>query len=206
MRNSHGIRNNSSWGTPPAVFALLCATALVPSQAAFLKPDGGGATAVQSATAQDPEQKMPFGEEDLKEKKVEGKYKFSAIPDFKQIADPTALATINRVNMSLGQGKYAGLLKIASVGVENRNHRALKSLRLRWRMVSADEPQEVLLEGSTPLFEVTVGPQASKVVEIPHIFYNRVVKPILKDGELHGDYRLVISVSDARFEDGTVRE
>lgn len=174
-----------------------------PRQTAFLKVGYGGPAVAQSAAAQDPEREMPFSEKDLKEKKVDGEYKFSAIPELKQVHDPGALVIINRVNASAGRGKYAGLLKIASVGVENRNHRAVKSLRLKWRMVSAENPQQALLEGGTPLFAVTISPQSSKVIEVPHVFFNRIVKPLLKNNELHGNYHLVISVSDALFEDGT---
>lgn len=188
MKNSHGIRDGYSWATLPVIFVLLCATAFVPNT-------------VQ--TQDKKEKKKVFTDEDLKVEKIGGKWKLQTSPDFKQADDPSAPVIITYVNMFFGQGKYAGLVKILEAKIENRSQKLTQSIQLRWVIVSPEEPETVLLEGLKSFPEVRVEANSTSLVDIPPVYFNKIVKPLLKDGGLTGTFRLMVGVEEVRFADGT---
>ena len=147
--------------------------------------------------------KEVFSDEDLKEKKVEGEWTAIAAPDLKQLSDATSPVAVSMVTSSAGRGKFLGLMKLPEVILDNRGDSALVSARLGWAVVP-DGQEAALLEGETPFFKARVGAGASAKVDIPHIFFNRIIKPLLKEGKLNGTYRIVVRVQEARFANGSV--
>jgi hypothetical protein len=189
MKNSLGMRNGFSWGTLLAVFALLCASAAAPN----------------TVHTQDiKEKKKVFTDEDLKLEKIRGKWTLQTGPDFMQANDPSAPVVITYVNMFFGHGKYAGLVKILEAKIENRSPKLTRSVQLRWLIVSPEEPETVLLEGLIPFPEVRVEANSTSLVDIPPVYFNKLVRPLLKDGELTGTFRLMVGIQEVRFADGTV--
>lgn len=161
-------------------------------------------TTVVSQTVQPPVKKEVFSDEDLKEKKVGGKWTFSARPDLEQKNDPSTPLVVKGVATFSGQGKYTGLHKIRMVEIQNRSLKAVQSLQLRWTIAAAEDLGMALLEGFTPPFNAMVEADKTETLSIPPIFFNQIIKPLLKDGELHGDIYIVVGAQEVRFTDGSV--
>jgi hypothetical protein len=181
---------------PWAVMLSLCAALL--------------ADAALAEQSQAPQERQVFTEDDLAVQKVRGKWDVSARPDFEQKNDPSAPVVVEGLSTYSGGGKYVGLHKIKTVEVRNRSQQAVASLQLSWAVHTAVEqggffaPGAVVLEGSTPFFDVKVAPLGFRRAEIPPIFFNKIIKPLLKNGELHGGFYVVVGVREVRFADGSL--
>lgn len=89
--------------------------------------------------------------------------------------------------------------------IQNRSQKVLEAVQLRWAISNKEDPETILLEGVMPFFEVRVEPFSEPVLtDIPPIYFNKLVKPLLKDGELNAHVLLMVGVQEARFADGTV--
>jgi hypothetical protein len=148
------------------------------------------------------EKKEVFTDEDLKVEVIKGRWSAQSDLDEKQFNDPSVLVYVKGVNMFWGRGKFLGRMKIPEVVLENRSPRQASSLRLRWAITSQDEPDVVLLEGVTPLFEARINPYSVARVDIPEIYFNKILKPLRKEEELNGRFRLVLGVQAVQFSDG----
>lgn len=154
--------------------------------------------------AQDKEKKKVFTDEDLKVDTFKGKWRAQCLYDANQIYDPSVPVYVKAINMFWGIDKYLGRMKVPEVTLENRSYRVTQSVQLRWVLVSVEDPEVVLLKGLTPFFEAQVNPESSSSVDIPEIYFNKILKPLVKNGELNGHFRLVIGVQEVRFSDGQV--
>lgn len=165
--------------------------------------DKASAASVSPQTAQlPPEEKDVFIDEDLKEEKIQGQWMIASKPDSDQLNDPATPVVVKAVATYSGQGKYRGLTKIRKVEVQNRSDRFTQSLMLRWFIVNVENADPILLEGLTPLFDARIEPSTTQIVDIPHIFFNRVIKPLRKEGELNGIFYIVVGVQEVHFSDG----
>jgi hypothetical protein len=185
MRNSHAVRLGFASGFCAATLILLCATAASPNP------------------PQVRDKKKVFTEEDLKVDKLRGKAMVAAMVDWGQINDPSSQAVVSAINTASGQSQYVGRIKITQVKISNRSPKIIRAVQLRWAITDRGEPPAVLLEGTTPFFDVLIKPRAKPAVEIPPIYLNKVVKPLLKGGELNGDLHIVVGVQEVRFADGS---
>ena len=157
-------------------------------------------------TNQDNEEKKKevFTDEDLKVEKVPGKWMLVSSVDLNQANDYSVPVIIAAIKTVYGQGKYLGRIKMVEAKIENRSQKLIQSIQIRWSIVRHEEPDTVLLEGLMPLMEVQIEPFSSPpVVDIPPIYFNKIVKPLLKDGELNGHLRLIVGINEVRFADGT---
>jgi hypothetical protein len=143
-----------------------------------------------------------FTDDDLKEEQVRGKWKLGSSADLKQPQDPSVPVVLAYTVTFYGQGKYTGRLKISEAKIENRSPKPTQSLQLRWFIVNREEPEAVMLEGLMPSFEVRIEPYSASEVDIPPIYFNKIVKPLLKDGELNGNLLLMVGVQEVQFADG----
>ena len=90
------------------------------------------------------------------------------------------------------------------VKIENRSQKILQSVQIRWTIAHKDEPDVVLLEGVMPSTDARIEPfNPPTGVNIPHLYVNKIVKPLLKEGELNGHILLTLGIQEARFVDGT---
>jgi hypothetical protein len=172
---------------------LLCAALTVSSE-----------TQTNSSAGQANDKKEDFTDDDLKVEKVPGKWMLMTSVDLRQGQDPSAPVILVAVKTVYGQGKYLGRVKVPQVKIENRSQKILQSVQIRWTIAHKDEPDVVLLEGVMPSTDARIEPfNPPTVVNIPHVYFNKVVKPLLKEGELSGHILLTLGIQEARFVDGT---
>lgn len=190
MKSSRIFNGSPAPAILAALFILLLQTLAVPSLAV---PN----------TVQDKVEKKVFTDEDLTVEKLGGRWGAQTALDLKQAYDPTVPVFVKFLNTFYGKDKYLGLIKVSEAELENRSSRLTRAAQLRWIIVSVDNPEAVVLEGLTPFFEVQIEPYSVKRMDIPEIYFNKIVKPLLKDGEISGHLRLVVGVQEVRFADGT---
>lgn len=127
------------------------------------------------------------------------------MPDLKLANDPSVPVVVTTVRTFYGQGPYVGRVKVMEAKIQSRGPKATQSVLLRWQIVNLDEPDKVLLEGFTPEFEARVEAHgALQMDNISTIYFNKIVRPLLRDGELSGPLQLVVAVHEVRFADETV--
>lgn len=147
------------------------------------------------------EERDVFVDADLREEKVPGEWSVASRPDWTQEFEPSNPVVVKAVYTYAGRGKFAGLVKIRKVEVENRTADFVESLNLRWFLVN-DGGGRVLAQGSTPAFGARLRPKSMRLLDIPHIYFNRIVKPVSKGGELRGKFFVVVGVEEVRFATG----
>lgn len=160
-------------------------------------------TSAIANTVQKKEKKQVFTDEDLQVEKIGGKGTISTLPDIKQVHDYSVPVVVTYINTLYGQGKHAGRVKILEAKIENRVQKLTQSIQLRWLIVTHEDPANVLLEGVTPFLEAQIETNRASLVDIPPIYFNKIIKPLLKEGELNGNLKLVVGIQEARFADGT---
>ena len=192
MNASSSNRKNVVAGIRLIVLVLLYAAAAVPISA---QTDGNAGQA-------DKGRKEIFTDDDLKVEILKGRWSALSSFDEKQLNDLSVPVYVKGINMFWGRGKYIGRMKIPEVVLENRSPRQTSAVQLRWTIASQDNPDAILLEGVTPLFDARINPYSRARVDIPEIYFNKILKPLRKDGELNGQFKLVLGVQEVRFTDG----
>jgi hypothetical protein len=148
--------------------------------------------------------KEVFTREDLKVEKIPGKWMLATSVDLKQFYDSSVPVVVAAMKTSYGQGEYLGRVKVDEAKIENRSQKSIESIQLRWAIRKADEPDTVLLEGVMLPIQVQIEPfKVPLVIDIPPIYFNKIVKPLLKEGELSGHLELVVGMQGVKFADGT---
>lgn len=195
MKTSFIDQNNPVFRLLAAGLLLLCAASAMPNSAQ-----------TDSSTGQaGKEKKEYFDDEDLKVEPVAGKWRLGTILDVKQGYDPSVPVIVAGFNTVYGHGKYSGRVKIPEMEIENRSQKVLQSVQLRWVIANNDEPDTILLEGVMPPMQVRIEPfNPPRLRDIPPVYFNKLVKPLLKDGELNFHALLIVGVQEARFADGSV--
>lgn len=194
MKTSFDNRNNLMLGMLAVSLLLLCSASIVPTSARI---EG-------SVRQVDKVKKEDFNDEDLKVEKVTGKWMLVSAVDLKQGQDYSVPVIVAAFKTVYGQGKYLGRVKVPVVKIENRSQKVLQSVQLRWALSNHEEPDTILLEGVMPFKEVRIEPfNPPVVVDIEPIYFNKLVRPLLKDGELNVHMRLTIGMQEARFTDGS---
>jgi hypothetical protein len=155
-------------------------------------------------TAQGGDKKGVFNDDDLKEEKVGGNWALMFTADPGQLGDPSVPVVVRGLTLLTGKDKYLGVSKIKEVKVSNRSSKVVTSLQLRWMIVNPDNFGTVFADGLTPRVEASVEADTIKVIEIPTLYSNRLVKPLTRDGQLYGDFRVLLEVQAASFSDGSV--
>lgn len=195
MKTSSVGRFNTFPITLLMVLTLLCAVETAPPSAA--RAEGAAVRAGQ-------EKKEHFTDEDLKVEPVAGKWMLMTSVDLKQGYDPSVPVIVTYIYTVYGRDKYLRRIKIPEAKIENRSQKVLQSVQLRWMIANHDEPDTILLEGVMPPMEVRIEPFSPPLlVNIEPIYFNKIVKPLLKDGGLSFRVLLTVGIQEARFADGT---
>jgi hypothetical protein len=149
--------------------------------------------------------KKEFNDDDLKVKgeKPRGKWGYGLESDMDQFNDASVPVAVGAIQSLSGGGKYTGVVKIKRLEIKNRSSKAIRSVQLRWKITSLDDPAKVLLEGTTPFVNFWAEASSSKVIEIPTLYTSLLFKPLAKDGELNGQFNLTVGVQEAYFADGS---
>lgn len=95
-----------------------------------------------------------------------------------------------------------GLL-IKRAKVKNRTNKNITSFRFRWFIFQEQDPDAILLEGFSQLVEVPLVAGEVKTVDFPIVKFNKIYKPLEKNGMLNGSYRMEIMAGEISYEDGS---
>lgn len=194
MKTSFINQTNFVLGILAVGLLLLCIASAMPASA---QSDNGMGKASK-------EKKEDFNDEDLKMEPIAGRWRLASLVDVKQGFDPSIPVVVAAFKTVYGQGKYLRRIKVPQVKIENRSQKVLESIQLRWAIANYDEPDTILLEGVMPVMELRIEPFNPPLrVEITPIYFNKIVKPLLKDGELNFHALLIVGVQEAGFADGT---
>ena len=212
--NTHGLRSMLSrrHAVPFTIFSLLAAVFIcgfavntVPSSAEASAGNGRGNQLPPEFNNPNPEKE--FNDDDLKVKdlkKPRGVWDVSIGIDKEQFYNASVPVAVSIVQSLSGRGKYAGVVKVKRLEVKNRSGKVVNSAQLRWKIFHFDDPSKVLLEGTTPFVNFWAEANSAKVIEIPTIHPIHFFNTLAKDGELNGQFKLMIGVQEARFDDGSL--
>ncbi|HEX8651077.1 MAG TPA: hypothetical protein VF708_09550 [Pyrinomonadaceae bacterium] len=95
-----------------------------------------------------------------------------------------------------------GLL-IKRARVKNRTNKNIASFKFRWFIFQEQNPDAILLEGLSPLVEIRLVAGEVKTIDFPIVKFNKIYKPLEKNGILSGDYRLEIMAGEINYDDGS---
>lgn len=159
-------------------------------------------TTTQTEVAQDfdPVEKYEFTKDGPQG--PQGNWVVGAAPDLIQLENPESPVVLLSTRSLVGNGKWVNVA-VAGVTIQNRTNRALKSIRLKWELRTIEEQYSVLLAGYTRDMETQVPAGRERRKKVPFINFGKIVKPLLKDGALNGEFLLAVSVGAVEFEDGT---
>lgn len=98
--------------------------------------------------------------------------------------------------------------KVTNVGLKNTSSKVVSAVKLTWYVSSEQTGNTVLLQGETQPVSLEGGLPIGKsqYVKTPVVSFGRVSKPLLKEGALHGTYRIEVAVTGILYEDGSMWE
>lgn len=96
-------------------------------------------------------------------------------------------------------------LTVEKVRVENFSVKAVAAVRLGWTLTNSQDPQTVLQSGESPLLHVRERIEAGKshVLKQPVVSFAKIHKPLVRQGNLEGNFRLTLAVVEVLYEDDT---
>jgi hypothetical protein len=131
-----------------------------------------------------------------------GDWGVAATADISQSDDANMPVVCSGVQSVLITGKVVNLV-ISKVKLENRSRRPVKEVKLEWLLTTSEDPQPVLLRGQTAFFNAFLPAFRKQKVDAPGINFAEIVKPLLKDGAIDGQFLIKLRVSEVRFVDNT---
>lgn len=143
--------------------------------------------------ADNPLQKSSFGMEDL----PPGEWSLTVGPSAERSLTVDVVSVLTEVKKGLAA---------IEVGVENKTDHNVSGVRLGWRLHDRANPKDVLLKGETPVLGVALSPKERRVVQYPVVTFAKIYRPLLRDGNVAGNYRIEIQVVDVIYESFTNRK
>lgn len=213
--NTHSVRSKFSRhnAAPFTIFFLLAVVVICVFAVGTLQPFAEASAGNGHVNQRPPEfvNRSPedvakdFNDDDLKAKdqKPRGRWGIALVSDMGQFNDNSVPVAVGAIQSLAGAGKYLGVLKVKRLEIKNRSHKAVKSVRLRWSIVSLDDPSKALIEGILPSVKFLAEAGSSKVIEIPPLYPVLLFKSLAKNGELNGQFKVTIGVQEARFANGS---
>jgi hypothetical protein len=164
----------------------------------------GGGNGQRPPMPSDEELKKEFNDDDLKAKddKFTCKCTYATLLDSK-LGDPSVPAYVSGIQILSGGGKYQGIHKIKRVQITNRTSQTIVAVQVRVEVVPFDEQEKILLEDEFPFANTTIDPNSTQVVEIQTLYPPHLLKALVKDGQLNGNFGIRMGVEAVRFADGT---
>lgn len=89
-------------------------------------------------------------------------------------------------------------LAVTQVELLNRTDQEVTAVRLRWYLKTGDR---ILREDVTPFIDVDMTARGKQTLAYPVVSFARLAKTMAKDGVLHGDYRIEVTVAEVRVRD-----
>jgi hypothetical protein len=123
--------------------------------------------------------------------------------DDSQIKDHTVPAIVISTHSLTAGGRIKNLI-VTGVTIKNRTAKSINNVRLKWMLTPKDDRSSPVAQGQTANLEVEVQGGKTTSVKTPRINFAKIAKPLLKNGNLYGEYYLVIGIAAVEFEDGTI--
>lgn len=131
-----------------------------------------------------------------------GNWGVAAAADMTQSDNANMPVVCSGVQSLLITGKVVNLV-VRKVKLENRSRTPIKEVKLEWQLTTDEEQGPVLLQGNTAFFDAFLPAFARRKVDAPGINFAEIVKPLLKDGTIDGQFLIKLRVSEVRFVDNT---
>jgi hypothetical protein len=139
---------------------------------------------------------------------------------WKRIAAQTEDNTLPPGRWTLSTGLYSGSesfplcvvsvttdaelgLLVKTAKVKNRTDKNITSFKFRWFIFQEQNPDAILLEGLSPLVEIPLVAGEIKTIDFPIVKFNKIYKPLEKNGMLSGHYEMEIMAGEINYEDGS---
>jgi hypothetical protein len=105
---------------------------------------------------------------------------------------------VNSVTTEPGKG-----LSITKIGIASRSGH-VNSVKLRWYLSKEQDKGSILAKGETPEIEIPGGIDegATKEVQYVVVTFGDYYHQFVKEGRFNGDFRLDVTISEAKFADG----
>ncbi len=137
-----------------------------------------------------------------------GKWTVAVVPDSRQFRNELVPVVVTRTTMSTEKGEDDALEQVI---LWNRSEKDVASVKLRYSINAKEDANTMLYQ--SPQFDVF--PKNAKkpnpltknrrwTFKVPNGRIARLIKPLVKEGELAGDYFVNVIVSEVVFEDGTI--
>jgi hypothetical protein len=88
--------------------------------------------------------------------------------------------------------------------VRSKSDKIVIGVRIKW-FVSEKDKSSILAKGETPLLNLPglVGAQPSFDVKVPDATLDRILRPVMKNGQLRGDFDVQVVVGEVKYLDGS---
>lgn len=138
----------------------------------------------------------------LTEASPAGNWGVAASADITQKEDASMPVVSSGVQSVLISGKAVNLV-VRKVQLTNRTQKPVKEVKLQWLLATGKDQQTVVLQGDTSFFNAFLPARGKQKVDSPEINFAKIVKPLLKDGAIDGQFMIKVRVSEVRFADNT---
>lgn len=137
-----------------------------------------------------------------------GRWTVAVVPNARQSRDSTVPVLITSTSMSMEKGKDNAFEEVI---LWNRGSKRITEIKLRYSINEVKEPNSFLYK--SPLFALSLKsrkgenplkPDERRVVKVPDGKIAKLIKPLIKDGVIYGDFFITVSVSEVLFDDETI--
>lgn len=136
-----------------------------------------------------------------------GKWTVAVVPNARQYRDPSVLILITRTTTSMDKGKENAFEQVI---LWNRRSKRITEVKLRYSINAVKEPNNFLYKSVPFVLSLKsrrgynpLQPDERRVVKVPDAKIAKLIKPLIKDGAINGDFIITVSVDEVTFEDGT---
>lgn len=93
---------------------------------------------------------------------------------------------------------------LVGVRVKNRSERGVTAVRLGWYLSEEQGAGAILAKGETGALALSLPSQQSMELAVPNITWEEILRPVMKNGTLRGDFNIWIAVSRVTYDDGSM--
>lgn len=137
-----------------------------------------------------------------------GRWTVAVVPNSRQYRDSSVPVLITRTTTSAQKGKDNAFEQVI---LWNRASKRIVEVKLRYSINEVKAPDTFLYQSpQLPLSlknrkgENALKPDERRVVKVPDSKIAKLLKPLVKDGSVYGDFIITVSVSEVLFDDGTM--
>lgn len=93
---------------------------------------------------------------------------------------------------------------ITAVRLKNNSGKEVTAVKFGWYLFQDKEHSKILHKGESPVLGVAgFSNGSSKIVDYPLVSFGNIYKPLVKDGQLSGDFVLEVVVREITYKDGS---